>query len=131
MKNNYIKPFSIFNEALAESALNKLSWYYGIADCHGLESFVKEPNMAKANELDDMFDLGLSDTDSKNDPVKKKYIGNLALMKSRCDVNLQRHPVIYRVKLAEEDADMVEDLLSIGDYINALNVVKGNSEEVQ
>ena len=193
MKNNYIKPFGIFNEALAESALNKSSWYYGIADCTGLESFVKEPDMADANELDDMFDLGLSDADSKNDPVKKQYIGNLSMMQIRCKAtNSQRrikymvqpvgdsfrifaktrtmimngseyedceslfgkgtmwkdydtdnsaqsaidmlsheYSVVYRAKLAKEDAAMIHGLLKAGDYINALEVVKGNSQEVQ
>ena len=131
MKNNYVKPFGIFNEALEESVSIGSNWYYGIADCHGLESFVKEPDMADATELDDLFDLGLSDTDSKNDPVKKQYVGNLSMMRMRCRYNGQRHPVVYRVKLSDDDADMVEDLLNSGDYINALNVVKGNSQEVQ
>jgi hypothetical protein len=131
MKNNYVKPFSIFNESLEESVSAGSNWYYGIADCHGLESFMKEPDLADADKLDRLHRLGLASHGSKDDPIKKEYGGNLAMMQMRCRFNGQRHPVVYRAKLSEEDADMVQDLLDSGDYINALNVVKGNSEEVQ
>jgi hypothetical protein len=49
----------------------------------------------------------------------------------RCNFNSQRHPVVYRASLEEDDAEMVQDLLDSGDFINALKVVKGNSKEVQ
>lgn len=131
MKNNYVKPFSIFNESLEESVSTGSNWYYGIADCHGLESFMKEPDLTNADKLDRLHRLGLASHGSKDDPMKKEYGGNLAMMQMRCKFNGQRHPVVYRAKLSDEDADMVQDLLDSGDYINALNVVKGNSEEVQ
>jgi hypothetical protein len=131
MKNNYVKPFSIFNESLEESVSAGSNWYYGIADCHGLESFMKEPDLADADKLDRLHRLGLASHGSKDDPIKKEYGGNLTMMQMRCRFNGQRHPVVYRAKLSEEDADMVQDLLDSGDYINALNVVKGNLEEVQ
>jgi len=131
MKSTFVKSFGLFNESLEDSTLNTAEWYYGIADCHGLESFIKEPSLTHAANLDRLKQLGISDFGSEADPAKKAYGGNLAMMQMRCKFNGQRHPVVYRAKLSEDDADMVQDLLDSGDYINSLNVVKGNSKEVQ
>jgi hypothetical protein len=130
MKNSYIKPFSKFNESASEPISNT-KWYYGIADCHGLESFMEEPEIDDASTLDNMFSYGLSPYDANDDPAKKEINHNLNMMQMRCNFNSQRHPVVYRASLAEDDAEMVQDLLDSGDYINALKVVKGNSKEVQ
>ena len=49
----------------------------------------------------------------------------------RCRFNEQRHPVVYRVLLSDDDAEMVQDLVDARDYINALEVIKHNSQEIQ
>ena len=130
MKNTYVKPFSKFNESVSEPISNS-NWYYGIADCHGLESFMKEPSQTSVANMNRLKQLGVTDSGTESLPGRKEYAGNLSMMQLRCRFNGQRHPVVYRARLAEEDAEMVQDLLDSGDYINALNVVKANSEEVQ
>ena len=130
MNGNYVTPFGKFNESVNEPISNS-KWYYGIADCHGLESFIEEPILHSAEKLDRLNKLGLSPYGSKDDPNAKERNHNLNMMQMRCNFNSQRHPVVYRARLAEDDAEMVQDLLDSGDYINALKVVKGNSEEVQ
>jgi len=49
----------------------------------------------------------------------------------RCSANAQRHPVVYRVKLSEAAAQMVDDMLTDGDYEEALRFIKDSAEEVQ
>ena len=53
------------------------------------------------------------------------------MMTMRCRFNDQRHPVVYRVKLSEAAAQMVDDMLTDGDYEGALNFIKDTAEEVQ
>lgn len=121
--------FSSFINESTEPA----SWYFGIADCHGIESFIKENiDHDYLNKLDRIHDLGLADeTAPTRTSVMKEYNGQLGMMQMRCRFNEQRHPVVYRVLLTDTDAEMVQDLLDAGDYINALEVVKHNSQEVQ
>jgi hypothetical protein len=121
-----------FENFINESAKN-MSWYFGIADCHGIESFNKETiDQDYLSQLDRIHDLGLADeTAPTRQSVTKEYNGQLSMMMLRCRFNEQRHPVVYRVLLSDRDADMVQDLIDGGDYINALEVVKNNSHEIQ
>jgi hypothetical protein len=121
-----------FDSFINEAAQN-MSWYFGIADCHGIESFNKETiDQEYLNQLDRIHDLGLADeTAPTRKSVTQEYNGQLNMMMMRCRFNEQRHPVVYRVLLADDDAEMVQDLVDSGDYINALKVVKNNSQEVQ
>jgi hypothetical protein len=121
-----------FNSFINEASQN-MSWYFGIADCHGIESFNKETiDQDYLNQLDRIHDLGLADeTAPTRKSVTQAYNGQLSMMMMRCRFNEQRHPVVYRVLLADDDAEMVQDLVDSGDYINALEVVKNNSQEVQ
>lgn len=124
---NIIKPFKAFNESRGGES----SWYYGIADCHGVESFIKEPDLQKADRMDTLKKLGLSDKGGEEEPEKKSYGGNLGMMMMRCKFNSQRHPVVYRVKMSDDMASMVEEMLADGDYADALIAIKDYAEEVQ
>lgn len=124
----YANSFKSFNESRGTGESN---WYYGIADCKGIESFLKEPSLARSQNLDRLHGLGLSDVSGKEDPDKKAFGGNLTMMMMRCSANPQRHPVVYRVKLSEAAAQMVDDMLTDGDYEEALRFIKGTAEEVQ
>lgn len=93
-------------------------WYYGLADCHGVESFVP-----------DIDDTTLELLLSKGDAQAKK--SNQYAMSLRAMSNAQRFAVVYRVLLAEDHANEVEELLKQGKYIDALHVIKNNAEEVQ
>lgn len=124
----YANSFKSFNES---RGTGESHWYYGIADCNGLESFIKEPSLARSQNLDRLHGLGLSDVSGKDDPDKKAFGGNLNMMIMRCRFNDQRHPVVYRVKLSEAAAGMVDDMLTDGDYEGALRFIKDTAEEVQ
>ena len=129
LPENKVLSFSSFiNESKADA-----SWYFGIADCHGVESFNKENiDHDYLNQLDRIHDLGLADeTAPTRKSVMKEYNGQLSMMVMRCRFNEQRHPVVYRVLLTDDDAEMVQDLVDAGDYINALEVIKHNSQEIQ
>jgi len=126
--NKHVSPFSEFNESRER---RESSWYYGIADCHGIESFIKEPNLDRSTNLDRLKELGLSDMSGADDPDKKQYGGNLGMMMMRCKFNSQRHPVVYRVKMSEDAASTIEEMLADGDYAEALTLMKDMAEETQ
>ena len=71
--------------------------YYGIADCHGIESFIKE---------DDDMDKHMN------------------IMGIRASANKQRHAVLYAVRMTSEGARKIDNLLNKQEYINALKELK-------
>ncbi len=79
-----------------------LNTYIGIADAHGIESWNRKEEV--------------SDRD-------RSY----KIM--RADANRQRHAIYYEVKMADEDAQTVEDVLKDGDWILALEKLKEYSVE--
>jgi hypothetical protein len=93
-------------------------WYYGLADCHGLESFVHDVD-------DSMMDLFFTKQESKS-----KNSDQYAMC-LRARENQQRHAVVYRVLLPEEIVKVIEQDLKDGNYQKALQGVKDNSIEVQ
>ena len=125
---NHVSSFGTFNESRGSG---ESSWYYGIADCHGVESFIKEPDLQRAERMDKLKTLGLSDKGGEDEPDKKAYGGNLGMMTMRCRYNAQRHPVVYRVKLSDDMANTVEEMIADGDYLDALIAIKDYAEEVQ
>jgi hypothetical protein len=131
----YANSFSQFNEANSTEPEepSELSWYYGIADCHGLESFIKEPKREVWTEVDFFKSIGVSDIGSAELDDKKAFNGKLGMMKSRCRANMQRHPVIYRVLMEPKDADMVQDQLARrtdAGYIMGLTIVKAKAKGI-
>lgn len=107
------------------------SWYYGIADCKGIESFLKEPDLGAADDMDALVAMGLSDVSGKDDPAKKRYAQELGMMSLRCQFNTQRHPVVYRVELTDSSAQEIEDLIDSGEYEEALILLKERALTVQ
>lgn len=92
-------------------------WYYGLADCHGIESFVHDLE----NEMMDLF------MDSGDKKVKTSQQFAMCL---RAQANQQRHAVVYRAKLSNDAAEHIEDLLKKSEYEGALEYLKDNAEEV-
>ncbi len=86
--------------------------YYGIADAHGLESFLPA-------RID--FDMGGFNIDPRE----------LAMMVLRANANSQRHAVVYQVKLSVQDAKKIQDALDAGDYTGALLELKDKAKEVK
>lgn len=85
--------------------------FYGIADCHGLESF-------------------------KNVPYQGEFEGfqippgELSMMKMRVMANTQRHAVVYKADVSVEVAKEILDLIDEGEYVDALEVLKKKADEI-
>ncbi len=75
--------------------MNGKTTYIGIADCHGLESFMK---------LED----------------HKESLGFLVL---RAQANRHRHALVYQVDLDENQKTFIEAALSSGGYIKACELL--------
>lgn len=121
-----------FSSFLNESK-KPVSWYFGIADCHGIESFNKENiDHEYLNQLDRIHDLGLADeTAPTRKSVMKEYNGQLNMMMMRCRFNEQRHPVVYRVLLTDDVADYIQSMMDRRDYSGALLAIKDYATEIQ
>jgi hypothetical protein len=93
-------------------------WYYGLADCHGVESFVFD--------LDDMSAEMFTDEGEKKTKNSQQFA-----MCLRAQANQQRHAVVYRAELEDQYADQIEALIKEGKYTDALTMIKENAHEVQ
>ena len=81
--------------------------YFGIADAHGIESFIK------------------------GDPTDPEHSMNAMMLDLRAGANRQRHAVVYIVDLSESTAHDIEDLLEEKDYEGALVRLKMSVESLQ
>lgn len=106
------------------------SWWVGLADCNGIESFIKEPDMSDADDADRLAELGLDEPGAGN-KMRKGWSNQVSMLQMRARANSQRHAVVYRVKLSPDDASVIEDMLNDGDYIGALEMLKQSSLETQ
>ncbi len=89
--------------------------YIGIADCHGLESFISLVTFA----LDKLSGKSSS------------YTSQLQLLYLRAQANRHRHAVVYRVKLDSKDAKKVQLLIDNHNYKEALIKLKKFAVEVE
>lgn len=127
-ENRAITKFAVF-----ESSLDKSSWYFGLADCHGIESFIKEPEDAEEwGDFEELIDMGIISTIKAQDlPGKRAYNQKVGMLRLRANANIQRWPVVYRVKLKQVDANLIDRMLNKGLYDQALVYLKDSAEEVQ
>jgi len=77
--------------------------FIGLADAHGIESFVKK------DEADSGF---------------------LTTVGLRAATNRQRHAVVFRAFLYGPDAEMVNHLIKDGEFVSALNALKLYADEI-
>lgn len=94
------------------------NWYYGLADCHGVESFV----MVASDNISSLFF-----DESENKEVKS----NQFAMSMRAHANQQRHAVVYMVRLENEMSEYIEKLIKSGEYMEALIQIKANALETK
>ena len=89
--------------------------FFGIADAHGLESFIED--------YDDMVkDLFLSDA---GDEGNTKKINSMQFgMAMRVMANQQRHAVVYRVQIPDKEAEEIQKMMDNGEYLEALETIK-------
>lgn len=92
-------------------------WFYGLADCHGVESFVHDIDDALA----DLF---------YNDGDKKEKNSSQFAMCLRAQANQQRHAVVYRAAIPQSRVEGIESLIKGGDYEGALKEIKDCSTEI-
>ena len=81
--------------------------YFGIADAHGIESFVK------------------------GEPTDTEHSQTAMILHLRAGANRHRHAVVFVVDLSEEDAESIEADLADGLYLEALDNLKGSVKTVQ
>lgn len=97
----------------------KTEIYYGLADCHGLESFVSKKDLA-TQEMIQILKNPLKDPHSP-EKVLNELVHALII---RARANYQRHATVYQVELLEENAAKVKEFLNNNDPINALLYLK-------
>lgn len=119
-------PFSIFGyikQQMKHLSLFESSeltyWYYGLADCHGIESFI-------IDQTTDDWDLMFAKEDSLE--TTKGQIMALAM---RAFSNKERKAVAFRAMLHRSDVDAIEELLKSGEHIKALDTLKQKAIEVE
>ena len=134
-----VKPYDIvekrvttFSRFIKESK-KKPKWYVGLADCHGVESFIEEPfDEEHLSGVDRLHDLGLVDTEAPTrKDITKDYNQQLHMLSLRAMHNSQRHPVVYRVLLSEDSANLIQNLIDSQDYKKALITIKNLALETQ
>jgi len=81
--------------------------FFGIADAHGIESFIK------------------------GDPSDPENSNTATMLHLRAGANRHRHAVVYIVDISEDDAESIEADLSAGLYPEALDNLKGSVKELQ
>ena len=81
--------------------------YFGIADAHGIESFIQ------------------------GEPDSSENSSKTMMLHMRAGANRQRHAVVYIVDISESTAQDVEDLLEEKDYEGALVRLKLSVESLQ
>lgn len=130
VKENRTVPFAVF-ESYVDGKLES-EWYFGLADCLGIESFIKEPEESKDwEDIDYMFDMGMLPDNSSVTPGKKQFNMHVNMLMRRAHANSGRHPVVYRVKLNPRDVLAIQKLIKIGDDEGALVLLKEVAEVVQ
>ena len=70
--------------------------YKGIADCHGIESFVLDSDKEASEQI----------------------------LYQRAEANRQRHAIMYKVEVSQKHAKAIEQQIKLGKYTQALNVLK-------
>ena len=80
--------------------------YFGIADAHGIESFIK------------------------GDPTDPEHSMNAMMLDLRAGANRHRHAVVYIADLSEEAAALIQADLDDGLFPEALDNLKGEALNV-
>jgi hypothetical protein len=95
-----------------------MTQYCGIADAHGLESFISLPEKVLEAEL-----VGQNGTKSANELVNMLYL--------RAQANRQRHAVVFRVEVDDADAQAIKWLMEGERHAEALKKLKKCAKQVE
>lgn len=75
--------------------------YVGIADAHGIESFIPEGSV------------------------------NVMMLKMRANANIHRHALVYRITVDQSQENMINEFLQRQEFIKALRYIKKNIHNVE
>lgn len=90
---------------MTEAVVMEAQTFTGIADAHGIESFM---------------------------PIKKAEIGNNNFyFMMRAQTNRQRHALVYKVTLLKDDVDKINKLLKNYEYKGALEFIKEHNVRLE
>jgi hypothetical protein len=92
-------------------------WFYGLADCHGVESFV--------HDVDDMSKEIFMTLEDDKVVCSQQFA-----MCLRAQANAQRHAVVYRAAIPQAKIADIEALIKDGKYVEALNEIKEHATEI-
>jgi hypothetical protein len=81
--------------------------YFGIADAHGIESFIK------------------------GDPTEEEHSRTAMMLHFRASANRHRHAVVFVVDIPEDAAESIQADIDDGLYPEALDNLKGSVKELQ
>jgi len=95
-----------------------MSKYVGIADCHGLESFISVPEKVLESEL-------------AGQNGNKSVVELVIMLSVRAIANRHRHAVIFTAEVDEADAAAIKFLLDGERYADALIKLKQCAKEIE
>jgi hypothetical protein len=94
--------------------MNKKKYtFFGIADCHGIESLIP---IEKAQR-----NLWIEDSHPEVP---------MAILKIRADANRQRHTVLYKISITETQYLKISKLIKEGKHKEALLYIKKNVDDI-
>ena len=99
--------------------------YYGLADCHGLSSFILDPMHGMSSR---MMGTILGETGVSDREKEKKTMINGMYMSAYA--NAQRRTAVYEAKVSPDMAAMIEELLEEGENLEALVLLKSSASQI-
>lgn len=100
-----------------------LETYIGLADCHGLSSFLEDP-VINTRLMVSIF--GEEEAKEK----EKQRNAMLHGMQLSAYHNNQRRTVVYQAKVTKEVADEIKELMQDGEILDALIVLKDRNTQI-
>jgi len=109
--------------------MNKV--YHGLASSNGIESFLLDETSTvnQSTELGSRFGdiiFGHEENETMTDANKQM----LGMMVMTARANPQRQNVVYRATVTPELAEVIEDMMSTGQQVAALRLLKAGAEEI-
>ena len=103
---------------------NNLETYIGLADCHGLSSFLEDPIVNSGRMAVSIFgEEGAKEKEKQRNSM-------LHGMQLSAYHNNQRRTVVYQAKVTTEVADEIKELMKDGEILDALIVLKDRNTEI-
>ena len=104
---------------------NNLETYIGLADCHGLSSFIEDTEVSKRSFTNSLL-FGEEEAEDRN----KQRSAMLHGMQLSAYHNNQRRTVVYQAIVTKEVADEIKELMKDGDNLDALIVLKDRNTQI-